>query len=241
MSELGGVSFKEAFSSTQGKIAIASGVGVVAWYYWRQKNAAASTAAAGTTAAAGSTAAYSDGSLEGQLADTSSYGASGGSGGAFGDSMGSISSYPSGTTTSASNASWVQQGLAYLESLGYDAQTAATALAGYTQGQSLTTAQQGLVTTALGGVGPAPVAVPITTTLSPPTGVTSTSGAGTGTGTTTVGSTTPNTHTISVSKGETQKEIITAAGESYKTFIGDNPSLAAKGSKVTTGQKVVVR
>lgn len=47
--------------------------------------------------------------------------------------------------------------------------------------------------------------------------------------------------TIKVSKGETQKEIIQAAGETYSQFISDNPSLAKKGSKVHTGQSVKVR
>ena len=59
-------------------------------------------------------------------------------------------------------------------------------------------------------------------------------GAGVGTGV----ASTPRY--ITVQKGETQKDIIQAAGIPYSQLTKLNPSLAAKGSKVKAGQQVRV-
>lgn len=60
-------------------------------------------------------------------------------------------------------------------------------------------------------------------------------GAGVGTG---VASATPRY--ITVNKGETQKDIDSAAGISYATLTKLNPELAVKGAKVKAGQKIRV-
>lgn len=53
------------------------------------------------------------------------------------------------------------------------------------------------------------------------------------------GSTAPNpSRQVVVGKGETQKDIIQAAGISYADFLTLNPSLAPKGSKIHAGQKI---
>lgn len=55
----------------------------------------------------------------------------------------------------------------------------------------------------------------------------------------------PSTRTVSVQKGETQSELIQAAGETYADFLKDNPKYGTNGKsngvKVKAGDKVVLR
>lgn len=204
-------------------IYVAAGTGAAGLWYWHKRSAANAAAAASGT----STDATDSGSVDtgptGGDADTTGDGGFGGGGTGFtygtGTAAGTLSD---GTTLQApgTNAAWVQDAVNYLSGLGQDSGTVLAALGAYTQGGTITSAQQGIVQQALAALGTTPTAVPPTNVVNAPS---------------------PSTRTVAVSKGETQKELITAAGETYAQFLSDNPSLAKKGSKVTTGQKVVVR
>lgn len=202
-------------------IYVAAGTGAVGLWYWHKRSAANAAAAASGT----STDATDSGSVDtgptGGAADTSGDGGFGGGGFTYGTGT-AAGTLSDGTTLQApgTNAAWVQDAVNYLSGLGQDSGTVLAALGAYTQGGTITSAQQGIVQQALAALGTTPTAVPPTNVVNAPS---------------------PSTRTVAVSKGETQKELITAAGETYAQFLSDNPSLAKKGSKVTTGQKVVVR
>ena len=231
-SDFSAAGFKSALSSTQGKVAIVTGLGVVGWYWYRQRKSAATNATATASGTVASTTTGGDTSSLGGV-DTPS-----GSGGYSWDGGAASTSTVSGN--GPTNATWAQNAIAYLSNLGQDPGTVASALGAYLSGQPLTTAQQGIVTTALGTQGQPPTQVPISsgmTGTNPSGGTTTVTPGGGGTGSPVKAN---PTHTVTVSKGETQKEIINAAGVSYADFTKLNPSLAAKGSKVHTGQKVIV-
>lgn len=213
------------------KVLIGGGVVVVGgiWYYKRQQAAAA--AAAGTTTAATTDSGSLDTGATGGAADTSGDGGFGGGwGSGYSNLTGASSTLPNGATQPSTNASWVQDATSYLEGLGYDTQTVAAALGAYTQGGALTSAQSGIVQSALGAFGPTPTGVPLSTGTAPPTATSGTKS----------GVPIPGNRTITVGKGETQKEIINAAGISYSDFTSLNPGLAKKGSQVHSGQKVII-
>lgn len=201
-------------------IYVAAGGGAAGlWWYHKRQTAAAATAAGTTATDSGSV----DTGPTGGAADTSGDGGFGGGGTGFTYGTGAASgTLTDGTVLQApgTNAAWVQDAVNYLSGLGQDSGTVLAALGAYTQGGTITSAQQGIVQQALAAFGSTPTAVPPTKVINAPS---------------------PSTRNLTVTKGETQKEIIAAAGETYAQFLSDNPSLAKKGSKVTTGQKVVVR
>lgn len=84
-------------------------------------------------------------------------------------------STPAPATGFTTNAEWSQSAIAALEAMGYDSNTATSAIAAYLAGMSLTALQSSLVQLATSEIGPPPVSPPAITTTPAGSG----SGAGT--------------------------------------------------------------
>jgi hypothetical protein len=203
-------------------IMVAAGGGAIGLWYLHKRNAAAAATTSPTTTAPDPNA------IDPTTGQT--YGSEGSGGGTsgFGAGMSPGANYSGGPTSlldgstfqqPSTNAAWVQDAVSYLSNLGQDSSTVLSALGAYTNGTAITPAQQNIVQQALAALGSTPTAVPPTRVTTAPS---------------------PSTRTITVAKGETQKMIDQAAGISYAELQALNPSLAKKGSKVHTGQKVIV-
>lgn len=220
----GAASITDALKSKQGKVVIVGGVAFVGYMYYRSRQAAASASAAG--AATGST-------------DTSTLGGvdTGSGPGTYGTDQGSAasSSTVSNGITSPTNSSWLQSAVSYLSGLGRDPGTVADALGRYLSGDS-TAADQSIIQTALGAVGPTPTPAPLQTGVASTT-TTTTSNPGPTAGTTVTGGTAAKPVTYTVQKGDTQAKINQMFGIHIEAL---NPSLNHPGSKIKAGQKVIV-
>lgn len=205
-----GAGLGEALKSKQGKVVLAGGAAFVGfmWYRSRQSSAASASAAG----AAGST-------------DTSTLGGvdTGSGPGTYGASQGSAASESTVTNgiTPATNSNWLQSAVTYLSSLGRDPGAVADALGRYLSGTS-TSADQSIIQTALGALGPTPTPAPLQTVVQTPTSTTSTP---------------KGTVSYTVQKGDTQAKLNKEFGIHIEAL---NPTLNHKGSKIKVGQKVIV-
>lgn len=216
MAEGGTPGIGEALKSKQGKIVVVGGVAVVGYMWYRKRSTP-------TTAATTSTGAADTSSIGG--VDTGS-----GPGGMMGSGGAASESTVTNGATPATNSTWLQSAVNYLSGLGRDPSTVADALGRYLSGDS-TSADQSIIQTALGALGPTPTPAPVQSGVGGQPVTTSNPGP-------TAGSTqTKGPLTYTVQKGDTQAKINKEFGIHIQAL---NPALNHPGSKIVTGQQVVI-